>query len=355
MKLTEIAAGLSQPILVKSAPDNPTRLYIVQQPGQILIHENGQLLGTPFLDIDPVVQSGGEEGLLGLAFHPDYADNGRFFVHYSASDSGGDSTIMEYHRSDESPLVADPSPVQLVLQHDTAQGNHNGGAIEFGPDGFLYIALGDGGTQGDPGCDAKNPESLLGKITRLDVNMSPDGSGYPAAPGNPGGNKWYHIGLRNPWRMSFDPCTNDLYIGDVGGGAYEEVDVVTAAEGAVDFGWPIREGAHAMGGYDGSCEDQGLPIVEPIAEYTHSGGNDCMVGGYVYRGSAIAGLRGTYFFGDHGSGRVWTTIYSGGSATPAIEMGSLSQGFSLSSFGQDGTGEVYVINHGGEVYRIDAQ
>jgi len=354
LTLTEIASDLDSPILVKSAPDNLTRLYIVSRSGQILIHENGMVLPTLFLDIGSLVLAGGEQGLLGLAFHPDYASNGRFFVHYSASDSGGDTTIMEYHRSDGDPLVADPSPVQLVLQHDTAQPNHNGGSIEFGPDGFLYIAIGDGGTQEDPGCDAKNPDNLLGKITRLDVNASPDGNGYPAAPGNPGGNKWYHIGLRNPWRMSFDPCTGDLYIGDVGSGSWEEADVVTQAQGAVDFGWPIREGAHDLGGYDGTCEDQGLPIVEPIGEHSHSQG-DSIIGGYVYRGSAIPGLRGTYFWSDNGSGRVWTTAYSGGTATPQVELNALDQGLSVSSFGQDGTGEMYVVNLGGTVYRIDAQ
>ena len=209
LAFTEIAADLDMPLQLKAAPGNAQRLYIVEQGGLIKIVDNGELLETPFLDLSSVTTGLIEEGLLGLAFHPDYEQNGRFFVHYSSfaepdPDGSHPSTIMEYARSASDPLVADPSPVALVLKHPTQALNHNGGSIEFGSDGYLYIAIGDGGPQGDPGCDAKNAANLFGKISRLDVDAAPTAEGYPAARGNPDGQKWYHIGLRNPWRLTFD-------------------------------------------------------------------------------------------------------------------------------------------------------
>jgi glucose/arabinose dehydrogenase len=352
LKLTEIATGLNAPIQVKAAPDDPDRLYIVQQSGQILIHEGGQVLDTPFLDVSGELIAFFEEGLLGIAFHPDYAESGRFFVHYSDAETH-DSTVMEYHRSDTDPLLADPSPAQLVLQHTSAELNHNGGSIEFGGDGYLYVALGDGGTQNDPGCDAKKTDTLLGKVSRLDVDAAATPDGFPAAAGNPDGQKWYHMGLRNPWRFTFDACTHDLFVGDVGQNAWEEVNAVPETSGPVDFGWPVREGAHDHTLYDNSCPQSSGAAVEPIAEYENSSG-DAVTGGYVYRGSAIPGLRGTYFFANYNTGEVWTLRYEGGVATEKVEVPSLAPGMSISSFGQDGAGEVYIVDHNGSVFRIDA-
>jgi hypothetical protein len=202
--LEDVASVGTGAVQLKSAPGDPERLYIVKQDGQILIYEDGTLNPTPFLDVSDLIRGGvgGEEGLLGLAFHPDFATNGRFFIHYSAN-GDGDSTVGEFHAT-PGATTADPDQVQLVLSHFTDEGNHNGGAVEFGNDGYLYISLGDGGAQNDPGCDAQNLGNLLGKIIRVDVDATPDGEGYPAAAGNPDGEKYYHVGFRNPWRMSFD-------------------------------------------------------------------------------------------------------------------------------------------------------
>lgn len=354
--ITQVTSVPGTVVQIKSAPGAPDRLFIVSQDGQIYIFEDGALKETPFLDVSDIIRggSGSEEGLLGLAFHPDYATNGRFFIHYSSNADSGASTIMEYAVSDD-PLVASNQPVQLVLQHETDQLNHNGGAVEFGNDGLLYISMGDGGEQCDPGCDAMNPDRLLGKISRVDVDATPTDTGYPAASGNPNGAKWYHDGLRNPWRISFDACTGDLYIGDVGQDTYEEVDVATTAAGPLNFGWPIREGMHdqepsSCAGYDGSCIDPPATFVDPIAEYSHAEGVS-VTGGYVYRGSQIPDLRGWYFYGDYETGFVRILRAEGGALvegpndTDAVVDG-------LTSFGQNGNGEIFVGAEDGSVYQI---
>ncbi len=352
--LTEITTDVADPVQVKSPPGRPDTLFIVEQSGRIRIFDQGALLATPFLDVTDLIECCGEEGLLGLAFHPEYETNGRFFIHYSNA-GNGDSTVMEYARSSD-PNVADPTPVQLVVQHYTDESNHNGGAVEFGNDGYLYVSLGDGGAQGDPGCDAQNPDNLLGKILRLDVDATPDAEGYPAAPDNPGGEKFYHLGFRNAWRIAFDPCNGDLYIGDVGQNEWEEVSVAPGGSGALNFGWPMREGAHD---YPGDCSNPPPTSVDPIAEYPHEDTAVCgansgsVTGGYVYRGSATPDLRGWYFYGDFCSGKIWMVKAQGGLVvTPAVDAG-ISQG-GLSAFGYDGNGEVYVVGLGGSVSRIDA-
>jgi len=349
LTLTEVA-DLSQVIQIKSPPGAPDKLFLVRQNGEIHILESGAVLPTMFIDVGDIIQAGGEEGLLGLAFHPDYATNGRFFLHYSA-DGGGASTVTEFAVSAD-PNVAIATPGQLVIQHPTAQGNHNGGAVEFGNDGFLYISMGDGGAQGDPGCDAMNPANLLGKIMRVDVDGTAVADGYPAAAGNPGGTKFFHTGFRNPWRMSFDSCSGDLYIGDVGQGQYEEIDVVTEAAGAQNCGWPVREGMHDYGGYDGSCINPPLAPLEPIAEYTHDGGACSVTGGYVYRGSTMPGLRGHYFFADYCTGEISLFRQTGGALVGAVADAGINGG-NVSAFGQDGNGEVYVADHSGTVYKIE--
>lgn len=355
------------PVLVTFAPGDNQHIFIVEKTGAIIVNDGTADVGT-FLDIGGQITTNGEQGVLGLAFHPDYAQNGRFFVHYSAQ-GNGDSTIQEFKRSDADPLVADPVPVQLVLISPTAQGNHNGGAIDFGPDGYLYISLGDGGSQGDPECDAQILDSsmggdpdiegpdYLGKIMRVDVNGAPDANGYPAAMGNPNGHKAYHIGFRNPWRSSFDPCTGDLYVGDVGQNEYEEVSVVTPAEGARNFGWPYREANTDYGGQ--SCPPNPGNLLEPILQYTHGGGRCSIVGGYVYRGAAIPGLRGTYFYADTCAGTVWTATKDGGGAWTETERPTLESdfpgGYNYTSFGQDAQGNLYLTDINGPVYRIVPQ
>lgn len=350
MKLTPLARGLSGPVLVKAAPGSPDRLYIVERTGTVRIRDNGQLLSAPFIDVTSLTVSGGEQGLLGLAFHPGYAQNGRFFLHYTEVGSE-DSVVQEFQRSAADPLVADPVPVDTTLRHFTAQPGHNGGSIEFGPDGYLYIAIGDGGSQNDPECDAQNPTNLLGKVSRVDVDAPPDADGAPAAPGNPGGTRQYHIGLRNPWRMSFDVCTGDLYIGDVGQNAYEEIDLVPASSPApANFGWPLREGKHP---HTNTCPPDPGPWTEPVVEFNHAIG--CSVtGGYVYRGTQIPWLRGQYVYGDYCSGRIWRVTRTGNTvSSPAVAVGISQMISNLTSFGQDGRGEMYVMSLNGTLFRID--
>jgi glucose/arabinose dehydrogenase len=354
--LTELDGDFSRPIFVTFAPGDNDTLYVAEQGGVIKVIQDGTMLPTAFLDISGEVRSPDdgigedEEGLLGLAFHPDYASNGRFFVHYSAEDNG-DSTVFEYARSAD-PLVADDEGVQLVLRHSTQDWNHNGGSIAFGQDGYLYIAIGDGGGGDDTECDAQNPGNLLGKIMRLDVDGTPDGGGYPAAPGNPNDAKYYHIGLRNPWRMSFDACTDDLYIGDVGQdgpNGREEVNFVEPADGPTNFGWPVFEGSGAHGN-DCPGDPANFP---PLEEYNWQGGGAVM-GGYVHRSAEAAQLKGYYFYADLQDAtilmlRVEDGAVVDGPITTTVDMGSRS----IVSFGQDGHGNLYVVDLNGAIFRID--
>jgi glucose/arabinose dehydrogenase len=355
--LTEIEGDFSSPILVRSAPGDPDTLYVVEQTGAIKVVQNGTTLDDDFLDVSAEIRFGGEEGLLGLAFHPDYADNGRFFIHYSQAGDGA-STVYEYARS-SNPLVAEEEGVRLVLQHPTVATNHNGGSIEFGPDDFLYIAIGDGGSpQGDPECDAQDPsaDNLLGKIMRLDVDGTPTEDGYPAADGNPNGAKYYHIGLRNPFRMSFDVCTGDLYIGDVGGGAREEINFLEAADGPQNMGWPWFEGLTDGPQGEAACGTEPVGPREPIEDYLREGseGGYAVMGGVVHRSADAPTLRGYYFYGDYGIGEVMMfRVENGVMVDGPIETGQELGNQSITSFGLDGHGNVYVVDHAGIVYRID--
>lgn len=367
LKLTRIAQGITHPILAKGAPGDLTRLFIVSQAGEILIYRDGELQPTPFLSIrDLVLYRGGqdERGLLGLAFHPDYQNNGRFFVHYSAADSG-DTRVVEFKRG-ASPDVADPTPVVTFLEQDQPQANHNGGSIEFSPlDGFLYIGLGDGGNGGDQGAghtqgigNGQDLTTLLGKILRIDVSTSP----YGIPPGNltrDGARpEIWDYGMRNPYRFSFDACTADLYIGDVGQDIWEEVDVEPAGQGNKNYGWRLMEGTHCFNP-GSNCDPQNVTTL-PVVEYAQSApvtDNCSVTGGYVYRGSNIPWLRGAYLYGDFCSGRIWTLRYQGGSTPEPVDRTDdlESLDFSIASFGQDTAGEVYLTDLGGSVYRIDAE
>ncbi len=348
LQLEAVATGLGAPVALTHAGDGSGRLFIVLQDGRILIHDGAQVLPTPFLDLRSRVSSGGERGLLGLAFHPDYAANGRFFVHYTHR--AGHSIVAGYRVSGD-PNVAGPRSARTVLRVAQPFANHNGGQIQFGPDGALYIGLGDGGSAGDPGNRAQNLRSLLGKILRIDVNPRVR---YAIPPDNPfaavrgARPEIWALGLRNPWRFSFDRLTGDLYIADVGQGAWEEVNFEPAgAPGGANYGWRLMEGTHC---FDPSTNcDDGL-LDPPVLEYSHASG--CSVtGGYVYRGSAVPGLTGEYVYGDFCSGLIWGARFE-----PATGWSSRvleDTDFLISTFGEDEGGELHVADYGtGSIYRI---
>ena len=349
-RLLEVVTGLSFPLYLTAPPGDLDRLFIVEKAGIIRIVKGGTLLPAPFLDIRGQVASVGEQGLLGLAFDPDYGATGQFLVHYT--DLAGD-TRLSYFRVSGDPDIADGASEQLVLGADQPFDNHNGGQVTFGPDGFLYLGLGDGGASGDPGGRGQDLSDLLGSILRIDVRSA---SPYAIPIDNPflgvtnARAEVWSYGLRNPWRFSFDRATGDLYIADVGEGRYEEVDVSTVAAGVgrgLNYGWNRMEGAHCLGG--GSCDQTGLTL--PTFEYSHNEG--CSItGGYVYRGSAIPTLQGLYFFSDFCGGWVRSFRYDGATATELTEWPSLSAGGTIVSFGEDPAGELYLLEAGGRVSKI---
>lgn len=356
LKLTEIASGLELPVYLTGAPGDTTRLFVLEQNGRIRVIENGTLLDTPFLDITSLVQqvsfNGDERGLLGLAFHPEYAQNGRFFVHFT-DDAANHGTIVEFHAT-PGTSVADADPVKTIFTVTATQyGNHNGGQLAFGPDGYLYIGFGDGGQANDPDGNGQDINVELGKILRIDPDTFPT-----PVPGNlsPGFPHIWDWGLRNPWRFSFDRCTGDLYIGDVGQGALEEVDVEPKGQGLKNYGWDIMEGTQCHEPPN-SCDTTGL--TPPTVEYSHNSGGCSVTGGYVYRGSKIPNLVGTYLYGDYCSRQVWSFRWQGGTAAEqedrSADLDSYNVLQALSSFGEDTQGELYIVDLAGKVYRIDAE
>lgn len=349
VELQQIATGLNRPVAITHAGDN--RLFITLQAGQIRIYNGTSLLPAPFLDISDVVgDTASEQGLLGLAFHPRYSENGFFFVNYT--DNSGDTVIARYSVSPSDPNRADPSTVRTVLRIDQPFANHNGGQLAFGPDGYLYIGMGDGGSGGDPGNRSQNLGDLLGKMLRIDVNGNP--YSIPATNpyvGRPGirGEIWAS-GLRNPWRYSFDRMTAELYIADVGQGEREEINFAPASSiGGENYGWRRMEGSRCFNPLTG-CNDGSL--VLPIIEYDHSVG--CSVtGGYVYRGTQNPRLKGLYIYGDYCTGVIW-----GASRNASGQWSSrvlLDTPIQISTFGEDAAGEVYVARHNttaGTIYKI---
>jgi hypothetical protein len=342
--LRTVATGLSSPVLAVSPPGD-TRLFIVEKTGRIRILENGSLLASPFLDISGLVSKGNEQGLLGLVFHPDYAVNRRFFVNYT--DGSGDTRIAEYVASAD-PNRADVASRREILFVDQPSSNHNGGMIGFGPEGYLWIGMGDGGGSGDPSENAQNPNALLGAMLRIDVDGA---SPYGIPPDNPyagGGGRpeiWSN-GLRNPWRFTHDG--GNVYIGDVGQNAWEEINVVGAGVSGVNYGWNPTEGAHCFDPPSG-CSVAGLTL--PVLEYSH--GDGCSVtGGFVYRGSAIPGLAGHYLYGDFCSGWIRSFVYNGGVIEATDWTNEVGTVGSLSSFGIDASGEIYVLSLSGTVSKI---
>lgn len=342
----EIASGLVKPLDMAAPMDGTGRLLIVEQIGKIVILTNGAILPEPFLDIsDRIGTSGDEQGLLGLALHPDYVKNGYFFLNYT--DHAGNTVISRFRRSDD-PNRADPSSEYILLQVEQPYPNHNGGSVRFGPDGYLYLGLGDGGSQGDPHGNAQNPSSPLGKLLRIDVNRE---TGYGIPPGNlyqngEGLPEVFASGLRNPWRIAFDPFNGDLYIADVGQNKWEEIDLLPEGSNTSrNFGWNFFEGRHE---YHGPAP-AGVDFAPPVWEYDHSQG--CSItGGEVYDGQALPQWRGVYLFADFCTGRLWGFVQT----SEGVKTGVLYEtGAAVSSFGKDADGEVYLLDLKGRILRLE--
>lgn len=339
-----------RPVDFQIPNDGSNRVFVVEQAGVIRVFNNDPTVtdAPVFLDIRNRVDFGGEKGLLGLAFHPDFAENGAFFVDYTAP--GPLRTIIaRYHVDPQNPNRALSASEEIILEVVQPYSNHNAGQIVFGPDGYLYITLGDGGSGGDPQDNAENPATLLGSILRIDVD---GGSPYAIPPdnpfvGNPDGyrEEIYAYGLRNPWRISFDPETNRLWAGDVGQNAYEEIDII---EKGGNYGWDVMEGFHCFEPRT-NCDQTGL--VMPVWEYPHSQGGS-VTGGYVYRGPSAPSLAGRYVYADFVSGRIWALTYENGQAE---NEDLFDTNLNISSFGIDEDGELYVLAFDGNVYRLTAE
>lgn len=351
LALQPIASGLSSPVHLASPP-NDDRLFVVEQPGGIRIIQNGALVSTPFLDIDAKVLSGGEQGLLSVAFHPSYSTNRHFYVYYT--DNTGDLQIERYTASQTSPNIADPMSARPILNvPHPGNSNHNGGQLAFGPDGFLYIGTGDGGSGGDPPNNAQNRNVLLGKILRIDVNPASTAA-YTVPPSNPFvgqaniRSEIWAYGLRNPWRFSFDRVGNVLYIGDVGQNRKEEVNAVPSTQAEINYGWRIMEGTDCFSPML-LCNKSGLTL--PVHDYPTADGNCAVTGGFAYRGSAIPQIVGLYFFSDYCKGGLRSFRLVDGVATDVREWNA-GVGATVTSFGEDRRGELYVISHGGTVGKL---
>ncbi len=365
LRLSLVAGGFTAPLLVTNAHDGRGRLFVVEQGGRIWIVQNGTRLATPFLDLHASISTGGERGLLGLTFDPGFATNRFLYVNFT--DLNGNTTIVRYTVSSTNANIAVPSSALRILTIVQPYPNHNGGNLAFGPDGDLYVGMGDGGSSGDPENRAQNIDSLLGKILRIDVRHSSLTSRYAVPASNPyvgrsGNDLIWSIGLRNPWRWSFDRSNGWLWIGDVGQNAWEEIDrsVPTSAGGAgrgLNYGWRVMEGRSCFNPSSG-CSTSGK--VLPLVVYPHlvAGTDNCAVtGGFVYRGVASPVLQGGYVFGDFCSGRIWALSATAGSpATPTLlRDATASPALSISSFGEDEAGELYVTDlAGGGVYRLNA-
>lgn len=331
--------------------DDGNRLFVVLQPGQIMVFTNEQEVASAstFLDIRGRVNDrGNEEGLLGLAFDPDYRNNGFFYVYYSAA-SPRRSVISRFQMSEDSPNAADPNSERVIMEVEQPFQNHNGGQLAFGPDGFLYISLGDGGSSGDPKGNGQNLSTLLGSILRIDASSLDSNGSYSIPPDNPfvgdaqaRGEIWAY-GFRNPWRFSFDRATGDLWTSDVGQNKFEEVDIVRPG---LNYGWNIMEGNHCFEP-SRNCNQQGLEL--PLAEYGRDDG--CSVsGGYVYRGPRLPSLTGAYVYGDFCSGRIWALRYDGSQVTEHVEV--IDSKLGISSFGEDQAGGLYILSFDGHIYRF---
>lgn len=359
-----VATGLSKPLAVTAPAGDPTRLFVVEQTGLIRVIHHGALLATPFLDVTNVMTAPvGEQGLFGLAFHPAYASNGRFFVFYTRV--GDKSGVLAEYGVSSNPNVALTTGRVVMVTPPATSGDHQGGCLQFGLDGKLLIATGDGGSNapGDPECDAQNGLSLLGKMLRIDV----DGALPYAIPsdnpfvGNPAFRpEIWAYGLRHPWRYSVDRATGDLYIGDVGQASSEEINFAPFGQSALNFGWNVMEG-NACTGYaacSGAPPCNDVALTEPVMEFPHTLGRCAVIGGHVYRGCRIPSLDGAYFFADYCSRKIYSFEMSGGAATNFVERtaqlapasgGPISQ---ITAFGEDANGELYICDRVGKLWQI---
>jgi glucose/arabinose dehydrogenase len=340
-------ASLASPVFLTHAGDRSGRIFIVEQRGVIKVIDPESRTVRTFLDHSNIVNSGpGEAGLLGLAFHPDYADNGRVFLSYTWGNLV--SRVAEMSVSAD-PDSLDASAERLLLQVDQPAGNHNGGQIDFGPDGMLYVGFGDGGASNDRFGNGQNPTTLLATILRLDVDRQEDGLEYGIPPDNPlagNGDGWrqeiWAWGLRNPWRFSFDRVTGDLWAGDVGQGRQEEIDLIRRGG---NYGWNVQEGFECFQAT--TCDESGLE--PPVLQYGRSDGVS-VTGGYVYRGQRLGDLYGAYVYADFGSGHIWAIRHDGTAITESARI--VTAAASVSSFGEDEAGELYVVGYGGSIYRF---
>jgi glucose/arabinose dehydrogenase len=355
VQLQPFITELRRPLYITHSGDESGRLFILEQGGVIYVTNSTGTDLAIFLDVSPLVSAEAngssyiERGLLGLAFHPQYAQNGLFFINYT--DRQGATVIARYRVSSQNANQADINSAQIIFTHPQPFPNHNGGHMAFGPDGYLYVSLGDGGAANDPLGAGQNLEILLGKILRLDVNAN---TGYAIPPDNPlvgtaGADEIWAYGLRNVWRFSFDRATGDMYLGDVGQNAWEEINFQPAASpGGENYGWNAYEASRVF--------NNRLTVdnaVMPIAEYEHTGANGCSVtGGYVYRGEALPELQGAYLYSDYCSGRIWVA-YRDTSDTWQSSV-FLDSGLQVSSFGEDDNGELFIVDYGGAVFRLIA-
>lgn len=344
--------SFTRPVDLQHANDNSNRLFVAEQRGIISVFKNDASASSKstFLDIrDKVEDNGNEEGLLGLAFHPQYKTNGYFYVNYTARNP--DRTVISRFRvSAYNPEVADPESEVVLLTFDQPYSNHNGGQVSFGPDGYLYIGVGDGGSGGDPKGHGQNLKTLLGSILRIDVNKQENGKKYAIPADNPfAGNKSgykeeiYAYGLRNPWRLSFDPVTKKLWTGDVGQNAYEEIDII---EKGGNYGWNIMEGKHCFEP-SRNCNQQGLKL--PVWEYPRNEGVS-ITGGFVYRGPSLPELKGKYIYADYGSGKIW--VLDATNVNNPVNTILVESNLNISSFGVDPKNELYICAFDGKIYRI---
>ncbi|QQX76695.1 MULTISPECIES: PQQ-dependent sugar dehydrogenase [Aequorivita] len=340
--------NFSDPLSLQHANDD--RLFVVEQGGRIkIIQPNGTVNSTPFLDISGQISNGGEQGLLGLAFHPDYVNNGYFYVNYTLAN--GNTQVSRFSVDPNNADIANPNSEIRIIGYTQPFSNHNGGCIAFGPDGYLYIASGDGGSGGDPGNRAQNTLLLLGKLLRLDVDNPSGNNNYGIPPDNPfvgnpdGLDEIWAYGLRNPWRFSFDFTENNIWIGDVGQGEVEEINREPATEGGINYGWRCYEGSMPYNTTDCPPANE---LTFPIAEYSSgSGSGNCSVtGGHVYRGSVYTDIAGLYFFADYCSGLIGTVDAAGN----MVEYGNFSGNWV--SFGEDVNKELYIVDIGGDIYKI---
>jgi len=342
LTLTPVAGGLTEPVAIANAADGSNRLFVLEQRGTVRIVRNGVVSPTPFLNITSLVTSGGEQGLLGIAFPPGFASGKTFYVNYTNRSGIGNTSIASF-RVGSDPELADPATRTEILGLVQPFANHNGGQLAFGPDGLLYIGTGDGGSSGDPQGNGQRLDTLLGKILRIDVRS---GTTPYAIPANPFGNEIWAYGLRNPWRFSFDRATGDLYVADVGQNQVEEINFQPAGAGAgANYGWDLMEGSQCF--ENPGCSSAGLTL--PVAEYLHGSGDCSVTGGFIYRGS-IAELQGIYLYGDFCSGRIWGLRNNGSNWSNQL---LIDTPYAISTFGEDENGEVYLADYNsGTIYRI---